>query len=398
MLFSTALWTNRILRESERVAWRLLMDPIDQFISKEEKVHTAKVNAQASCIEHRGEQFENATQKKSGQSCAASTYVNLSTASTHSQNNSDAEEPDNDGIFGREYDNTNEDFSYQSSDGLDKDDAGYDRSLGNGAEGTSPPATAYSKDGQFPLGRQVEDLPSWLHEMDINQIYDASHLLATPITQVFPCVTCNNHSNIKDPTSWIPIFLRKSGKTTWEVFDKFFDEVGPELEWDGNEGLKNLWGMYYRCPDSAYIQRIQAARTAKNPSLPSATFLCAIAGPLNKVFDGCLAKDDAAATATTCSSTPPSLALVHPALSGTKDTAMPGAHPPSALGKCDDDLQAALDKHQDKVLHLLHTGTANSQNAIPQKTLLKIRGANMITMVQINDLIARAGGKKLSTL
>jgi hypothetical protein len=156
--------------------------------------------------------------------------------------------------------------------------------------------------------------------------------------------------------------------------------------------------MYCRCLDSAYIQRIQAARTAKNPSLSSATFLRAIAGPLNKVFDGCLAKDDAAATATTCSSTPPSLALVHPVLSGAKDTAMPDAHPPSALGKRNDDLQAALNKHRDNVLHLLRTGTATSQNAIPQKMLLKIRGANMITMVQINDSIARAGGKKLSTL
>jgi hypothetical protein len=30
--------------------------------------------------------------------------------------------------------------------------------------------------------------------------------------------------------------------------------------------------------------------------------------------------------------------------------------------------------------------------------LLKIQGVNMTTMVQINDLIACAGGKKLSTL
>ena len=107
-------------------------------------------------------------------------------------------------------------------------------------EGMSPPATAYSKDGQFPLGGQVEDLPDWLHEMDTNQIYDASHLLAAPITQVFPCVACNDYSNINNPTSWIPVFLRKSGKTTWEVFDKNCGEVGPELEWDGNEGLKKL--------------------------------------------------------------------------------------------------------------------------------------------------------------
>jgi hypothetical protein len=92
---------------------------------------------------------------------------------------------DNNNIYGRESDDTNEDLSYHSSDGLDKDDAGYDCSLGNGMEGMSPPATAYSKDGQFPLGGQFEDLHDWLHEMDTNQIYDASHLPAAPISQVF---------------------------------------------------------------------------------------------------------------------------------------------------------------------------------------------------------------------
>jgi hypothetical protein len=90
---------------------------------------------------------------------------------------------------------------------------------------------------------------------------------------------------------------------------------------------------------------LQAARTAKNPSLPSATLLRAIASPLDKVFNGGLAKDDAATTSTTCSSTSPGLVLVYPALSGAKDTAMPDAHPPFSLGKRNYDLQAALNKH-----------------------------------------------------
>ncbi len=66
---------------------------------------------------------------------------------------------ENDGIYGRDYKDDDEDFSYHSSDGSDKDDSVYDLSLGNGAEGTSPPATAHNTDGQFPLGGQVEDLP-----------------------------------------------------------------------------------------------------------------------------------------------------------------------------------------------------------------------------------------------
>jgi hypothetical protein len=42
-----------------------------------------------------------------------------------------------------------------------------------------------------------------------------------------------------------PVFLRKSGNTSWEVFDKDFDDLGYGFEWDGNEGLENLWGLYF---------------------------------------------------------------------------------------------------------------------------------------------------------
>ena len=58
--FDRSLDHQDLLHESNRVAWRLLMDPIDQLINKEEKVHTAKVTAQASCIELCQQQFENA--------------------------------------------------------------------------------------------------------------------------------------------------------------------------------------------------------------------------------------------------------------------------------------------------------------------------------------------------
>ncbi len=48
------------LRESKKVARRLLMDPIDKIIDEEENVNTAKASTQASCIERHWEQFENA--------------------------------------------------------------------------------------------------------------------------------------------------------------------------------------------------------------------------------------------------------------------------------------------------------------------------------------------------
>jgi hypothetical protein len=73
-------------------------------------------------------------------------------------------------------------------------------------------------------------------------MYDKADLLATLISQIFPCIACSNHKNINNPVTWIPVFLRKLGSITWEVFDVDFEKVGLELEWDGNEGLGILWG------------------------------------------------------------------------------------------------------------------------------------------------------------
>ncbi len=359
------------------------MDPIDKIIDEKDNANAAKASTWASRIERRWEQFKNAAQKKTGLSGATCTSAEIF----------DTKDVVNDGIYRREYDNDDEDFSYHSSNGSDKDDSVYDLSLGASAEGTSPPATARNTDGQFPLGGQVEDLPDWLHEMNTNRVYNASHLLAAPITQIFPCISCKNHKDINNPTAWIPVFLWKLGKTTWEVFDKIFGEIGPELEWDSNDGHQSLWGMYYRCPDLAYIQQLQAARTATNSIPPTAMLRQAPPASFDKVSNECLAQDDAAATATTCSSTLPSFDLANPALSNAKDMSVQ-----SALSKRNADLQAALDKHRDNILCLLQTKTPTSQNTIPPKMLLKIWAVTMITIVQINDSIARTGVKELSLL
>ncbi len=97
----------------------------------------------------------------------------------------------------------------------------------------------------------MDNLPDWLHQIERNNTFDALLLLAAHITQVFPCVACKN---INNPTTWIPVILQKTSNTTWKVFDEDFSKIGPKLDWNGDEGLKNLWGRYYRCPDVELIQ------------------------------------------------------------------------------------------------------------------------------------------------
>jgi hypothetical protein len=74
------------------------------------------------------------------------------------------------------------------------------------------------------------------------------------------------------------------------VFDEDFSKIGPELDWNGDEGLKNLWGIYYGCPDAEFIQKIQSAHMQQDP--PKLRFMHrgALAGSLYKQFAGCLEK------------------------------------------------------------------------------------------------------------
>jgi hypothetical protein len=127
------------------------------------------------------------------------------------------------GIYGGDYDIDDKgNLIYRSSNGSDEDDSDVNLSLGEGVEGTSPPASARNTAGQSLLGRQNDDLPDWLQEMFDNQAYQLSHLISTPVTKCFPCIACNNLIDVTDPRGWICVFLRKSGATVWEVFDNFF--------------------------------------------------------------------------------------------------------------------------------------------------------------------------------
>jgi hypothetical protein len=131
----------------------------------------------------------------------------LETTSTHSKDCAYDDGVDNNGIYNGKNDDDDGDFNYHSSDGLDKDDENGKEVLGDGTDGTSPTLSTCGKVGQIFIGGQLVNLPDWLHEIETNDTYDASLLLANPITQVFPCVACKN---INNPTTWIPIFLRKT--------------------------------------------------------------------------------------------------------------------------------------------------------------------------------------------
>ncbi len=189
------------------------MVPIDGFIDNKEATRIKKADAWVSCIEQRQHQFAVAALKNAD----PSRLVGTSDASIDIKHN------ESKGIYRGDNDFDDKcNLSYHSSDGSDKDDSDVDLSLGNGAEGTSPPANARNTAGQSLLGRQIDDLSDWLQEMIDNHAYGLSHLLSASVTKCFPCIACHNCINVTDPRGWICVFLRKSGATAWEVFDIFF--------------------------------------------------------------------------------------------------------------------------------------------------------------------------------
>ncbi len=115
--------------------------------------------------------------------------------STHSKGGANDDGVDNNGIHCGDNGDDDGDFTYHSSDRSDKDDEDGDEVLGEGADCTSPTISACGKDGQGFIRGQLDDLPDWLHEIETNNTYNASLLLATPIIQVFWCIACKNIDN-----------------------------------------------------------------------------------------------------------------------------------------------------------------------------------------------------------
>ena len=84
--------------------------------------------------------------------------------------------------------------------------------------------------------------------------------LLPSLTKSFLALLGVTTKNAHDPSTWLPIFLRKSSTTIWELFDIEFSEVGgPNLAWDGDDGLGKLWGLYYKRNNMEFILRVKAS-------------------------------------------------------------------------------------------------------------------------------------------
>ncbi len=124
----------------------------------------------------------------------------------------DVEEVNPGCIYSREYEEDNS-YSFHESEASSDDNNGEE--FGEGASGHSPLSMGWYK----PDAAFADDSLDWLYEIESRGRYNQEDLLAKSVTQTFPCIACNDHKNILDPTTWVPAFLRKTSANTWDVFD-----------------------------------------------------------------------------------------------------------------------------------------------------------------------------------
>ena len=209
--------------------------------------------------------------------------------------------------------------------------------------------------GQYkPEDAMERESFEWMKEVESRGTFDITDLLAEPINRIFPCVACNDQKNILDRSTWILAFLRKSSATTWDVLNVDFDHVVHDLEWEGDDGLENLWGLYYKFPDAQFMQSFRSLSTTKE---------C-------MVLDAHPISDDATTAATTFSS---SMTSLTPGTTTSSST--------DALIEYNQDFQNALAKHRDDILCLIRK---SASHGIPTIMIGKIHEANLATMTLIN--------------
>jgi hypothetical protein len=87
-------------------------------------------------------------------------------------------------------------------------------------------------------------------------VVDLSELNSARIRSVFPTVRCINNKDINDAANWEPCILVKVRTETWEVLNVHqIDKVEDDLDLEGDDGLNNTWGLYYKnvSPGDEYV-------------------------------------------------------------------------------------------------------------------------------------------------
>jgi len=125
--------------------------------------------------------------------------------------------------------------------------------------GIPSPGTAKSEGDNIDI-RWVELIKSRDIILDIDEISNAR------INSVFPIIYCTNNKDINDMANWASCILRKVRKDQYEVLDEHErHKLEDDIDWGGDEGLHASWLVYYKYPNSEFIEaKFQALQDIVN--------------------------------------------------------------------------------------------------------------------------------------
>ena len=89
---------------------------------------------------------------------------------------------------------------------------------------------------------------------DLIGVVDRRYLQNMKLRQHVPVAYCSNEKNIADVASFVPAFLVKIGKNLWEVMDEHDETMDKQIDWDGDDGLNNVWDLYIKHPDQTFCE------------------------------------------------------------------------------------------------------------------------------------------------
>jgi hypothetical protein len=90
------------------------------------------------------------------------------------------------------------------------------------------------------------------------------------IGEFFFIICFINSKDIRNPANFAACILRKVRLGLFEVVDtNSTDKVEEDLEWDGDDGLRHNWNMYYKYPSNEYIASYLSSLEIENKNIES---------------------------------------------------------------------------------------------------------------------------------
>ena len=73
----------------------------------------------------------------------------------------------------------------------------------------------------------------------------------------FPIAYCNDTTDTTNPSNFMPMILKKIKQDKFQLYHHdLSDLLDNVIDWDGDNGLANTWGIYHKYPDDNFLLAI----------------------------------------------------------------------------------------------------------------------------------------------